>query len=165
MRKLLIIGLIFATLLLNREAVARCPSFDLVKASKDIPILVRGKVIQSKDVKMPDGCPDNDPTSECLYRFTVDVVEILKGEVNSDSLHFSYAFWTGCPGVDTFQEGEERIFAVSWIGPNGQSELFGKSCGMTGISTKRINVVNSLREALATGDTSSLSHNPPRGVD
>lgn len=118
--------------------MAECLAHDVVQSANQIPYFIRGKVTASSNIDDLLKCLShrNDSDSNtCLYRFEVVVLESLKGDIQHSTLRFEYPFWVGCPGVDTFEVGEERVFAIGGILPVGQASLMGNSCAAHGFPT------------------------------
>ena len=51
-------------------------------------------------------------------------------------ISFAYQYWIGCPGVDTFHTGEQKVFFVQEHSPNGKAKLYGESCGFGSMALK-----------------------------
>ncbi len=120
---------------------ADCLYFDFYGSLESLPTLVHVRVIDS-DVPSCNSFRDDS----CKYRFSADVLNVLKGDVKSERLQFSYNYWLGCPGVDTFEIDKEYIFAIKEYRTDGTAELHGVNCGQWGVSATEIEKV---RKALS----------------
>ena len=108
------------------SAQAECAYFDFYQNLDSIPIIVQARVSNSI---VPICSSYGDP--DCTYTFSAEVIEVLKGELLTANLSFSYKYWRGCPGVDTFQNGTEYIFSLTQ-NDDGTIQLLGNSCGRWG---------------------------------
>ncbi len=85
--------------------------------------------------------------ADCRYSFKIRIREVLKGSAPSETLKFEYRYWVGCPGVDTFNVGDERYWLLdSAGGPDGK--LHGNSCSFGSISLDDANKVIELNSHL-----------------
>lgn len=115
-------------LLLAGELRAECANFDVERELANIPIVVRGVVEESTPLEKLGKCWVGNGSTDCKYSFTVRITERYKGEVPAQRLSFSYGYWVGCPGVDTYSVGEERIWMLK-SATAGVGELYGNNCG------------------------------------
>lgn len=115
--------------------MARCVPFDLLKSIDKIPFIIHGKVTQSNkgDLVSAQCGPDI-----CKHQFNIDVIEILKGNASGKNLQFQYDFVHQRPNISLFAEGDEYVFAVSEITPDGKASLFGNTCGRSGVGVEHI---------------------------
>jgi hypothetical protein len=135
MRRLCLSALV---LLLPDAATARCVPFDFFDALEEIPIVVHGLVTDSDKERLLSAQCNPAP---CRHQFSVDVVEVLKGETTEPKLEFQHEYVAQRPEIAIFDEGEEYVFAVSAIRANGQAELFGTTCGRSGVGTEYLGKV------------------------
>ena len=99
-------------LLLPDAAMARCAPFNFFDSVNKIPYVVHGRVIQSnKESLLAAQCSPE----LCRHRFSVDVVEVIKGKTAETKLQFQYDYVGQRPEIAVFAEGEEYVFAVSNI--------------------------------------------------
>ncbi len=108
-------------------AHAECMEVRLPDQYAKAAVVARGKVIASSEVNALLTCA-NGKDEPCNYKFTVQIDEVYKGSVPTPKLNFEYKFWIGCPGVDTFPVGTERIWFISEAVSEGNSTLLGNSC-------------------------------------
>lgn len=123
-------------LIIADSANAECAYFDFYGNLDSLPniahVRVRNSVIPSCSGTRGENCE---------YSFTAEVIEVLKGKLNSKTLHFSYDYWLGCPGVDTFENGENYIFAIKESESTGTAILNGVNCGSWGVTATEIEKV------------------------
>lgn len=125
--------------LLPGIAVGRCAPFDLLESFADVPYVLLGVVTYSnKEELLAQGC---DP-EVCTHRFSIEVKQVLKGDVKDSELHFSYDFVQQRPEIALFAVGDEYIFALSEVTEGGMASLLGTTCGRAGISADRIDELN-----------------------
>jgi hypothetical protein len=124
---------IFSFFLLATTARADCMFFDLKSEAQRIPIIVKARVLNTNNTSGELHSCANRGDTKCIYRFQIQVLQTLKGKVLTDVLEFSYPYWIVCPGVDTYQENETRIFFVNAVKSSGKAELYGNSCGFGSI--------------------------------
>ena len=122
------------------SAHAKCAMFDFYGNLSAMENIVHVRIDKSV---IPDCTGFGD--ASCNYTFSADVQEVLKGAVHSNRLHFSYNYWRGCPGVITFQEGEEYILSIFESNKDGSATLSGVNCGRWGLPAAEL---EKLRESL-----------------
>ena len=125
-------------LLLPDAAMARCAPFNFFNSVNKIPYVVHGRVAQSnKESLLAAQC---SPVV-CRHRFSVDVVEVIKGKTAETKLQFQYDYVDQRPEIAVFAEGEEYLFAVSNIRAGGQATLSGTTCGRSGLEIKYLDKI------------------------
>lgn len=124
--------LIFVLVLLGPgSAAARCLPFNFFESIFEIPFIVHGKVIHSNG----DGLVSaNCGVDICKHRFSIQVIEVLKGKTEEQTLQVSYDFVNQRPNISLFSFGQEYIFAVRKISKDGKATLLGNTCGRSGLS-------------------------------
>jgi hypothetical protein len=122
-------------LLIPGSASARCAPFDLVAAVDKVPFIVHGKVTRSnKEQLLSAPCSPK----ACKHRFSVDVIELVKGKSEDSTLQFEYDYVPQRPEIILFAEGDEYVFAVGKIAAGGRATLLGTSCGRSGLEVKEL---------------------------
>ena len=135
MRRLCLIALL---LLLPDAAMARCAPFNFFDSVSKIPYVVHGRVIQSNKASL---LSTRCGPVVCQHRFSVDVLEAIKGKTAATKLQFQYDYVGQRPEIAVFGEGEEFVFAVTEIRPDGQATLLGTTCGRSGLEIKYLDKV------------------------
>jgi hypothetical protein len=124
--------------LLPDAALARCAPFNFFESVNKIPFVVHGRVTQSNKESVLSG---QCGPALCRHRFSVDVVEVLKGKTAETRLQFQYDYVGQRPNIAVFAEGEEYVLAVRRIGVGGQATLFGTTCGRAGLEIKDLDKI------------------------
>jgi len=118
--------------------MARCAPFDFFESLDRIPYVVHGRVVHSnKESLQSKRC---GPTV-CQHRFSVDVLEVIKGKTAATELQFQYDYVGQRPAIALFADGEEYVFAVTAIGAGGQATLLGTTCGRPGLDIEYLDKV------------------------
>ena len=127
-------ALLLAMMLLGGHANARCTPFDLRTSTASVPYVVFGRVLQSNaDQLQPGKCIELG----CTHRFRVQVLERLKGSFDAEELQFEYQYFEQRPEVAEFWQGDERVFAIRSVAPDGTAELYGTVCWRSGLGAER----------------------------
>jgi hypothetical protein len=130
---------LFALLLLLPDAaVARCAPFNFFESLNKIPYVVRGRVIQSNsDSLLSRQCGP----AICQHKFSIEVLEVMKGKTAATELHFQYDYVGQRPQIALFEDDTEYVFAITRIGDSGRATLLGTTCGRSGLGIKYLDEI------------------------
>lgn len=136
-------ALLVCAALLPVLAHARCAPFDLLKSSAQVPYIVHGKVTQSNKAEVSAAACN---PKACRHHFTVQVISVLKGRIDSTALQVQYDYLNQRENMVLFADGDEFVFALRKVGADGQATLLGTTCGRAGVGVQQL---DTLRQALA----------------
>jgi hypothetical protein len=123
------------TMLAAGSATARCAPFNLVASTGKVPFIVHGKVARSNKEELRSA---QCGPKACTHRFSVDVIDWVKGKGDPATLRFEYDYVVQRPEIALFAEGDEYVFAVRSIDARGQAALFGTTCGRSGVEVAEL---------------------------
>ncbi len=133
MRRLCLVLLVF---LLPVPVMARCLPFNFFESLNNIPFIVHGRVSQSNRESLLSAQCQIAP---CQHIFSVDVVEVIKGNITQTKLSFAYFYTSQRPEITLFADGEDYVFAISSIRPDGRATIYGSTCGRLGTEITNLN--------------------------
>jgi hypothetical protein len=120
-------------LLLPDAAMARCAPFNFFESVSKIPYVVHGRVNQSNKASL---LSTQCGPAVCQHRFSVYVLEVMKGKTAATELQVQYDYVGQRPEIALFEEGDEYVFAITKIGDGGWATLLGTTCGRSGLEIK-----------------------------
>jgi hypothetical protein len=125
-------------LLLPDAAMARCAPFNFFESVNKIPYVVHGLVTKSNKASL---LSKQCGPVVCQHRFSIDVLEVVKGKTAATELQVRYDYVGQRPEIALFEEGEEYVFAVTKIGDGGRATLLGTTCGRSGLEIKYLDKI------------------------
>lgn len=139
-----LLTLFLFVLLIPGTLMARCLPFDFFESIDEIPFILHGKVTQSNKAELVSA---QCGPEVCRHHFTINVLEVLKGNTSETELQFLYGFVQQRPNILLFAEGDEFVFAVEQITSDGKATLLGNTCGRSGLG---VEYIDKIKEALKT---------------
>ncbi len=128
--------IITITALTSQFAQASCSQFDQGLMEVNIPVVVRGKVIQSKSLTglwEPSNFSDKSFKKK-NHTFVFKITESKKGYMRvGDKITFNYSVsQVACPSTQTPQAGESWLLNIKEVNRENEATPYGTVCGMLG---------------------------------